>query len=285
MAESFSQVPRVSVVIATYNRDRLLARSLQSVLGQSEPDLEAIVVDDASDRVDTAAVVDSLGDPRVRLLRRSRNQGPAAARNFGVREARAALVAFQDSDDEWLPDKLAKQLVALGDAGAVTCDMARVEADGSTAYHRTPDVVRGRLLDPGAGFYQTFGAGAQCLLVRRELFERVGGFDEQMRWFEDSDLLLRLVREAEVRRVAEALVWYHATDGLTADHAAEVTGRRRLLEKYAAELRRESPAFVLKERLLLAVKARIGERAAGWRGRPYGPPEPEPGLEVPCRRA
>ena len=283
MAATPSQDPRVSVVIATYNRDRLLARSLASVLAQTERDIEAIVVDDASDRVDTAAVVAALGDGRVRLIRGAQNRGPAAARNLGVREARATLVAFQDSDDEWLPEKLAKQLTALGDAGAATCDMARVEEHGEAAYHRTPDVVRGRLLDPDTGFYQTFGAGAQCLLVRRELFERVGGFDESMRWFEDSDLILRLARVAEVRRVPEALVWYHATGGLTSNHAAEIAGRRRLLEKYSAELRREALGFVARERLLLAVKSLVGRGAAGWRGRPYGPPEPEPGLEIPCR--
>ena len=281
---SAADAPRVSVVVPTFNRDTLLLRSLRSVLRQTEPRLEVIVVDDAS-TIDTRAVAESLGDSRVRFIRLEKNQGPSVARNRGVQESRTPLVAFHDSDDEWFPHKLSRQLACLDAAGdgvgVITCDKVRVWSSGNRTYHRTPDVQRGRLLSPETGFYQTFAVGAQTALMRRELLLEAGGFDPEMRWFEDSDLFLRLAAITEFRRVPEPLVLYYQTGGLTTDHGAEIEARRQMLEKYGAALRRESPTFVAREKLLLAAKSLLGRRAAGLRGRPYGPPPPEPELEVP----
>ena len=101
--------PRVSVVVATYNYARFLGGALQSALGQTFRDLEAIVVDDGSTD-DTAAVVRPfLADGRVRYVRTD-HRGQPQAKNTGVRLARAPLVAFLDADDLWLPAKLERQL-------------------------------------------------------------------------------------------------------------------------------------------------------------------------------
>jgi len=281
-----SDAPLASVIVPTHNRDDLLVRSLRSVLAQTEPRFELIVVDDAS-TVDIQSVVRSLGDSRIRYLRIDQNGGPSQARNLGVRSARTPLVAFQDSDDEWFPTKLSKQLAALesgGDqVGVVTCDKVRVWRSGERTYHRTPDIQRGRLLSRRTAFYQTFAFGAQTVLMRRDLFLRSGGFDAGMNWFEDSELFLRLAAFTEFRRVPEPLVWYHETGGLTSDHQAEIAARTKMLQKYGGALRIESVPFVLREWVLLRVKSLLGKRAAGLRGRPFGPEPPEPGLEVPCR--
>src|SRR5687768_5045704 len=106
------RAPAVSVILPTYNRASLLTRSAGSVLAQSFSDLELIVVDDGSTE-DVANAVAGLADPRVVYLRRDVRGGPAAARNSGVSRARGSYVAFQDSDDEWLLDKLQAQLAAL----------------------------------------------------------------------------------------------------------------------------------------------------------------------------
>src|ERR1043166_1854397 len=105
--------PLVSVVLPTYNRAHTLARAVRSVLAQSHRHLEIVVVDDGSTDA-TVALVQKLAleDPRVRLVQQA-NRGPAAARNTGVRQARGEFVAFQDSDDEWLVEKLERQLAAL----------------------------------------------------------------------------------------------------------------------------------------------------------------------------
>src|SRR5262245_44206142 len=104
--------PRVSVILPTYNRSHSLPAAIASVLMQSHTDLEVIVVDDASTE-DIEALVRSIGDDRVRYVRRNSNGGAAAARNTGLAEARGSYIGFQDSDDLWLPDKLSRQLSAF----------------------------------------------------------------------------------------------------------------------------------------------------------------------------
>src|SRR5215207_1289449 len=104
--------PAVSVVLPTYNRAPLLGRSIQSVLGQSYGDFELLVIDDGSTD-GTDGVVAAFGDPRVRYVQLERNRGAGAARSVGIRMSRGRFLAFQDSDDEWLPSKLMKQMSAF----------------------------------------------------------------------------------------------------------------------------------------------------------------------------
>ncbi len=105
-------MPEVSIIIPAFNRAGSLKKSIPSVLAQSFRDWELIVVDDCS-RDDTAAVVASFQDSRIRLITQSQNGGAARARNTGVEAALGTWIAFLDSDDAWMPDKLAQQLPAL----------------------------------------------------------------------------------------------------------------------------------------------------------------------------
>ncbi|MFZ7094178.1 glycosyltransferase family 2 protein [Primorskyibacter sp. 2E233] len=104
--------PSVSVILPVYNRLESLALAMRSVLDQSFGDLELIVADDASSE-DVGAVVKGFNDPRVRYVRRESNGGAAAARNTGISLARGRYIAFQDSDDLWLPGKLERQVALL----------------------------------------------------------------------------------------------------------------------------------------------------------------------------
>src|SRR5688500_9781977 len=101
--------PIVSVVIPTYNRAHLIRRAIDSVVAQTFADWELIVVDDAS-KDDAEGVVRSYGDSRMRYVRHDVNKGASAARNTGLYAAHGEFVAFLDSDDEWLPEKLASQV-------------------------------------------------------------------------------------------------------------------------------------------------------------------------------
>src|SRR4051812_4583959 len=103
--------PSVSVVLPTYNRASVLQRSIKSVLAQSFGDLELIVVDDGSTE-NIRSVASAFRDPRVIYIRIHHSRGAGAARNEGIRRARAEWIAFQDSDDEWLATKLEKQVAA-----------------------------------------------------------------------------------------------------------------------------------------------------------------------------
>jgi glycosyltransferase involved in cell wall biosynthesis len=104
-----ASLPAISVVIPSYNRPALTDRAVRSVLAQTWTDLEIVVVDDAS-KPDQVYSPESAHDPRVRLVRHAVNQRVSAARNTGVQESRGRLVAFLDSDDYWLPHKLASQM-------------------------------------------------------------------------------------------------------------------------------------------------------------------------------
>mgnify|MGYP002516567543 CR=1 FL=1 len=101
--------PFVSVILPVYNREDTILRALDSVLMQTYRNMEVIVIDDGSDD-STAEIVRNCQDSRVRLVRLPVNGGANAARNAGIRLAEGTYIAFQDSDDEWLADKLEKQI-------------------------------------------------------------------------------------------------------------------------------------------------------------------------------
>ena len=245
----------VSVILPTFDRAALLPRSIASVLQQTDGDLELVVVDDGSGD-DTAAVVTACADPRVRYVKLPVNRGLPAARNAGLAVARGAYVAFQDSDDVWHPDKLARQrrvLAAHPDAAVVYSDMRRVRADGSMLYHRSPPIVRGRLVNPDTRYWQSYMLAMQPVIVRRECLEDER-FDERLIRFEDLDLHLRLARRYEFVHMEEPLVDYHESDGLTTDARAELKGRQQVLRKYAGALLASEPAFAAREALAVALR-------------------------------
>lgn len=195
------QPPEVSVVIPTHNRRETLTSAMDSVLDQRSVDLEIVVVDDGSDD-GTWEMLESLDDPRVRAVRVDHRAGAAAARNLGVEQARADLIAFQDSDDLWHPDKLRLQLDRLRDTQAdfCLCMVELIDVDGSflevkPSRQELAAVERGAFLD--AIIADNF-VSTPTLLISREAFDAVGGFDATLRRFQDWDLGIRLAR----RRVA-----------------------------------------------------------------------------------
>lgn len=106
----------VSVITPTYNCGRFIAETIRSVISQSYADWEMIIVDDMSTD-DTREVVERFNDPRIRYIRLERNSGAAVARNRALREARGSWIAFLDSDDLWLPEKLERQLRFMTEHG------------------------------------------------------------------------------------------------------------------------------------------------------------------------
>ena len=105
-------IPKVSVIIATYNRAALLPRAVNSVLAQTYTDYEIIIIDDCSSD-DTQEVIRAFTDPRIRVIRHGTNRGAAAARNTGIDQARGKYIAFLDDDDECTPNRLADQVSVL----------------------------------------------------------------------------------------------------------------------------------------------------------------------------
>jgi glycosyltransferase involved in cell wall biosynthesis len=248
--------PDLSVVLPTYNRAHLLGRSIESVLNQTYDDFELLVIDDGSTDA-TGSVVSDFPDRRIRYVRCDRNRGSGAARNVGIQVARGRFVAFQDSDDEWMPDKLEHQMQVFAAApatvGVVYSDMARVLADGRVEYHESPTVVRRRLIDPATGFYQVYNLGIASAVVRRECLSQVGPFNERLPALEDLELLIRLARRYEFVHVHTPLVRYHQTHGRSTSLATEYRARCLLLRMHYREISRCSLLVLLKEASLFVV--------------------------------
>lgn len=195
--------PRVSVIIPTYNRAWCLPEAIDAVLGQTCQDFELIVVDDGS-RDETPAVVSAYG-PAVRLLTQT-NRGVSAARNLGVRASRGRLLAFLDSDDLWLPDKLARQ-AALFDTHpeALICQteetwIRRGVRVNPRHRHRKPS---GWIFEASLDLCLV---SPSAVMMRRELFKTVGFFDETLPACEDYDLWLRVSARYPVHLIDAPLV-------------------------------------------------------------------------------
>lgn len=195
--------PSVSVIIPTYNREQTLGRAIQSVLNQTFQDFEIIVVDDGSTD-GTRAIVEGFCDARIRYLRHEQNRGAATARNTGIRAARGAYLAFLDSDDEWLPEKLSEQIALLKDPSAdwgLSCSGFFLVVHGSEQEYIHPRASSWfkRLhwtcdLSPGT-----------TLVVRRECLAEVGPLDEAFPRFEEWDWLLRLSKRYKLAVVKKPL--------------------------------------------------------------------------------
>ena len=256
--------PAVSVVLPTYNRAPLLGRALRSVLGQSYEDFEVLVIDDGSTD-ETAGVMATFGDPRIRYVQLARNTGAGAARNVGIRMSRGKFLAFQDSDDEWVASKLAKQMSAFergpSELGVVYSDMQRVWGDGTETYLAAPNVLPGRLVGTSAWFYQVCDLGIQSTLIKREWLDAAGHFNEELPALEDLEMFIRLSRLCAFERLREPLVKYHDTQGLSKDRYAKWVSRKVILRLYYKELLARNPAFLFKEALWLCATWGLAERA------------------------
>ncbi|HZP12813.1 MAG TPA: glycosyltransferase family 2 protein [Nevskiaceae bacterium] len=243
-----SSEPLVSVVLPTFNRAHSLPRAMRSVLGQSYRNLELLVVDDCStDDSERIVAAFAANDPRVRLIRRERNGGAAAARNTGIGEARGELIAFQDSDDEWLADKLERQVMALHAAGEGTalCVSAYLVYQGANAASWL--LGRRSMVYPHDLRRQalvTFFFTTPTWLARTRALRELGGFDETMRCWEDWELALRLVSRGDVTMIDDALHIQHESAGsVNRQDRAYGPAMRRILDKHEALWRTEPGAL------------------------------------------
>jgi glycosyltransferase involved in cell wall biosynthesis len=199
--------PEISVIIPTYNRRAMLSEALASVHAQREASFEVIVVDDGSTDGTWSDLVAAGGELHAI---RSEHRGPAAARNRGLALALGSLIAFLDSDDLWMPAKLARQVrfmrehpgCAISQSAETWMRNGRRVNPGRRHRKRAGDIfidsLRTCLISPSAA------------IVRRELLERLGGFDEDLQACEDYDLWLRIAAREPVGLLDEPLVMRRA---------------------------------------------------------------------------
>ena len=235
---------RVSVVIPAFNRGNLLQRAIASVVAQDFQNFELLVIDDASTQ-NLQAIVASFNDARLRCIRQSQNRGVAAARNRGIEESSSPLIAFLDSDDEWLPKKLSAQVAAIDECpprvGLVYTGLIEKGTDGvSTVFEPTTSGnVWTEIIHRNIVHYGTSG-----VMIRREVIDTTGGFDETLPAVEDWDMWIRIARFYEFRALPQPLIIYHneapagdvVDDKRSRDFAANMAARRMLTDRYGDEL-------------------------------------------------
>jgi glycosyltransferase involved in cell wall biosynthesis len=257
-------MPSVTVLIPAYNAGRTLGRALQSVWRQDWPDLEVIVVDDASTD-DTREVASYHSRSRLRIITLDRNRGECGAMNEGIAAASGELIAFLDADDEWLEGKLAKQITIMA---------------------RDPELVftscRCAIISP-SGAARTFGAGPElsgneawrfllrrpqigkpCVVTRRSALLAAGGFDECLKVAGDQDMWIRLSLQGPVVFLPDILVRvYDTPNSLMARYAEkEIEFAMGMVERHVA---------LLGDRLTKAERRRIrAERLTQYGRKFYG---------------
>ncbi|MEM9969479.1 MAG: glycosyltransferase family 2 protein [Pseudomonadota bacterium] len=232
----------VSVILPVYNRSHSLPEACRSVLNQSYRDLELIIVDDASTE-DLKPVVDALEDDRVRYIRHQRNAGAAAARNTGLAEAKGRMIAFQDSDDLWLPGKLASQVELLesqpAEVGVVTAgkvvygiDSARVPGPGKATYGPKPE-SRMKLEDDQVRRSITMNRlSLQNALFRRDCYPDPIWFDPLARANNDWEFSIRLVQHTKILEVVGPVVMgFRSDDSISGDPRKRISGLLRIMRK------------------------------------------------------
>jgi len=181
---------KISVIIPTYNRAHTLPRALQSVRNQNYDNIEIIVVDDFSND-NTELLMSKAENADIRYISHNQNFGPAAARNTGIKSATGEYIAFLDSDDIWLPNKLSFQLEILIKNGCKICGTQSIKIN-EDKQEIIPQWYPEHIQAKSAALVTNMFLNTSSLIIERNLLNDYHSFDTSLTCFEDWDLLLRL---------------------------------------------------------------------------------------------
>lgn len=262
----------VSVVIPCHDREATVAEAVRSVLDQDWPIHEVVAVDDRSTD-GTLAVLRGIDDARLRIVHSPRGPGAGPTRNAGIAavDPASGWIAFQDSDDIWLPGKLRAQMTRLLKGGFVAsyCGMT-VKPDAAPdtpALHRHPDPA---ILPLSGDILPSLVRGSylstQMLVIRRDALDRTGGFDEALPALEDWELMLRIAALGAVDFVDEDLVVQRmSANSVTRSDSRRIAAQEAILEKHRALLERDPAVLAHHHHRLAGAYRAAGDRAAAAR--------------------
>lgn len=228
------KLPLVSIIFPTYNREHIIDRAIESVLNQTYNNIELIIVDDASDD-NTEAVVKSFNDKRIMYIRHNRNKGCASARNTGINAAKGRYIAFQDDDDVWVRDKLEKQMEVMlnvsPQVGVVYSPFKRIKNNrqfiipDNSISNKEGYILRQLL----TGNF----INLQVALVKKECFDTIGLFDEELLSLSDWDLWIRIAKHYEFAFFEEPLAYvYDTKNSIMKNHRTWINAQRKILATY-----------------------------------------------------
>jgi glycosyltransferase involved in cell wall biosynthesis len=238
-------MPKVTVIIPVYNVEALVGATLKSVLQQTYPDFEILVVDDGSTD-GSLAICQEFPDPRIRIVRQQ-NRGLAGARNTGIRHAQGEYLAFLDSDDLWLPEKLAKHVAHLDHAPEVGVSFSRSrfidEAGQDIGIYQMPKLTD---ITPGHLFCRNPIGNGSAVVLRKAVLEEIKFqdnfygevedfyFDDSFRQSEDIECWLRIALQTawKIEGIPDALTLYRVNmGGLSANILNQYAAWERILAK------------------------------------------------------
>lgn len=246
----------VSIIVPIYNREEYIGRAIQSILQQTYDKYEIIVVDDGSTD-NTYQVIQQITDDRIRYIRLEQNQGVGHARNVGIRESKYDYIAFLDSDDEWLPDKLQLQMEKLMESservGFVYCRTSGNGRDGE-----------GRFICPFPGIplnvlegdlflllLEMNVIGQMSILARKECLIQAGGFKESLKALEDWELFIRIAKDWHIGFVDKVLVEVHSLPGsISTNTGGFFVTRCYMVSKYRKQMADAGILNTVTERIL-----------------------------------
>jgi len=239
---------KVTVILPTYNRAQSITRSIRSVLSQTYQDFEFIIIDDGSiDNTEKIVRKFQEKDKRIRYIRHNKNKGSATARNTGIKAAKREYIAFQDSDDEWLPEKLEKQMKVFKNVppkvGVVYTGFWKIDGDkrkyipSSRVKQKEGDIHK-KLLN--GNFVDT-----PTVLIKKECFEKVGIFDEHLCALEDWELWIRVSKHYHFKFIDEPLLISHYTsNSVNINLNSLIWASKLILEEHFEEFKRERKALI-----------------------------------------
>jgi len=268
--------PLVTVIIPTYNRASIVGRAIRSVLGQTYPNWELLVVDDASTD-GTEREVRSYSDERITYIRHHQNRRVSAARNTGIRSAQGEYVSFLDDDDEWLPEKLAKEVEVFRNSDP---EVGLVYT-GKTVYDENGRVLRVLMPTLSGWVYDAmldrhFIGSPSRVTVKKQVLERVAGFDETFVNCQDYDLWLRVAKVSKVAVVPYFVVKrYLLSDSMSGSLRNICEGWEHILMKFRADMKPRTLAkHISRVTILLLNYDPRRARALAWEGFRLRPLQP-----------
>ncbi len=265
----------VSAIITTHKREpAIVVRAITSVINQSYPELEIIVVDDSPEdyplRMEVERSVSQLQSTtgkEIRYIKHDRCKGACAARNTGLHNCRGSIVGYLDDDDEWLPGKVEKMLKGFTseDIALVYCDneVYTVSSNSTHVVHRKK--YRGKVYD--SLIIGNYIGSTSFPLIRRRCLLEIGEFDEQMQSSQDYDVWLRLALKYEIDYVDDVLVRYYIHEGeqITKNPDKKVNGLERLNKKNSEYLDAHAEAYWWRHMKIIPYYLMKGDRAKALR--------------------
>ncbi|MFH1127766.1 MAG: glycosyltransferase [archaeon] len=231
-------MPKVSVIIPTYNRAELLSSAITSVLNQTFQDFEIIIVDDAS-KDNTQEVISKFNNRKIKYLYHETNRGEAGARNTGILNSNGQYIAFLDDDDEWFPEKLRVQVdileKSMSKVGLVYSGYVVIDRNTQKILNKRIPMHRGPVYEDM--LYRNFIGAPSTVILRRECIERIGLFDENIAYGLDHDLWIRIAQYYDFDYIKECLAIYCIHENRLSDNPdIRLKGLEDMIRKYGKHI-------------------------------------------------